>query len=398
MLHPIWTLGLLLLAAYWMLRIAVQAARIRADRWPARPELYAEPLTEPPSVSICVPARDEATVIGTCVHALLRQDYPNLREVLVVDDRSSDGTAEAARIAASGDPRLRVLSGDGPPPGWKGKQAALWRAQQEARGDWLLFVDADVVLHPRALAVAVAAARRHGAQMLSWLGQLETRTFWEHVLMPFIGDLIALSAPLSRVNDPARDDCLANGQFILVSRAAYDLVGGHAAVSVRDSVVDDVSLARAAKFFNNDKDLQPIRYVLLHSAGLMRVRMYDSLVAIWNGFAKNFYAAAKRRAGWLAILVFYLFLTSILPWLAFLRFAGPAGEPGTDRVAAAAALAAVAATVAYRWSTRRYNPQPLWSALLHPLAALLTAGIVTDSVLRGLGLRKAVLWKGREVS
>jgi glycosyltransferase involved in cell wall biosynthesis len=377
-----WSILLTTIAAYWAIRILVTRFRAKRGWWAATPELYPEPPAEPDSVSICVPARDEAKVIDQCVGDLLAQDWPGVRELILVDDRSSDGTAEVALAAAAGDPRMRVIPGEGPPEGWMGKSAACWRAQQEAGGQWLCFVDADVRLHPRALSVAMGAARHHGADMVSWLGQMDTRTFWERVVMPFIVDLIALFSPLAKVNDPGRDDCLANGQFILISRRAYDAVGGHE--RIRASVIDDVSLSRQVKHDS------PYRYTLLQGKGVMRVRMYDSLSAIWKGFAKNFYAASKEQPLWLLLVVVYLLATSVLPWVA-LPLLLLTGHPD----AAAAAALAVAATLGYRMVTLPWNPVRSWALLLHPLGALVTGGIIVDSILRGVGLREPVAWKGR---
>jgi len=371
-----------LLAAYWLARVVVTALRFRRRRYLLEPGEYQEEAVET-TVSVCIPARNEAAVIGGCVRDVLAQDHPGLLEVLLVDDASDDGTGDVAR--AAGDARLRVIRGDGPPPGWLGTSAALWRAQREARGEWLLVVDADVRLHPEALSVALRAARRHEAHMVSWFGQLETRSFWEHVCMPFIGDLIAVFSPLSRVNDEARDDCIANGQFILIQRWAYDEVGGHEAV--RASVIDDVSLGRAVKFHPPAGHL---RHRMFQSRGLMRVRMYESLPEVWRGFAKNFYAASKEQAAGLLGLVFYLLLTSVLPALALPWLLASGDLPG-----ATAAAAAVGSMLAFRYSTRSYSPAPLWSPLLQPLAALVTAGIVLHSLLIGLGRTRPVAWKGR---
>ena len=378
----IWMILLIVVALYWGIRILAVHYRAGRGWWAATPDKYPEAPAAPPAVSICVPARNEASGIAACVRSLLGQDWPNIRELIVVDDRSDDGTAGHAIAAADGDPRLRVITGDGPPDGWMGKSAACWRAQQAAGGEWLLFVDADVVLHPRALSVAMGAARHHGAQMVSWLGQLVSGSFWERVVMPFIADLIAVFSPLASVNDPGRDDCLANGQFILISRQAYDDVGGHETICA--SVIDDVSLGREVK--HNSLH----RYVLLQSLGLMRTRMYDSLGAIWRGFAKNFYAASKQQAGLLIVVVLYLLLTSVLPWIVFPW----ALAEGNGDLAAAAALG-IAATLGYRMYTVRWNPTVSWALLLHPLAALVTAGIILDSVIRGKGWRKPVSWKGR---
>jgi glycosyltransferase involved in cell wall biosynthesis len=383
-----WVFGMGFLAWYWATRILVARGRMRAGTWSATKD-DARDLASPPTISVCIPARDEAEVIAGVVGDVLAQDYPGLTELILVDDRSSDGTADVARAAANGDERLRIVLGDGPPPGWMGKSAACWRAQQEATGDWLLFVDADVRLDPTALRVAMGKARDHGAHMLSWFGQLETRSFWEHVLMPFIGDLIALSAPRSRVNDPSRDDCLANGQFLLIARSAYDEVGGHEAI--KESVVDDVSMGRAVKFA---EPVGHLRYVLLFSVGLMNVRMYDSFRAVWNGFTKNFYTAGQGNVPLLLVTIGYLLATSVLPFAALPYLAWRQDWPG-----AVAAGLAVGAILAFGRFVRRsgFTNAPFWSALLQPLAAAVVCGIIVDSTLRGLGLRKGVQWKGRTV-
>lgn len=380
-----WAIGMTVLAGYWVLRLVVIRARIRARRFAAEPGDYADE-TPTGTVSVCIPARNEAAVIQDCVRDVIAQDYPHLIEVILVDDGSEDGTGDLAR--AAGDARLTVIRGDGPPEGWIGKSAAVWRAQKEASGDWLLFVDADVRLHPGALSTAMGAAQHHEAHMVSWFGQLDTRSFWEHVCMPFIGDLIAVFSTLTRVNNEALDDCIANGQFILIERWAYDRVGGHEAI--KDSVIDDVSLGRAVKFHPPAGHL---RHRMLQSRGLMNVRMYDSLPTIWKGFTKNFYAAAKGSAGWLIFLILYLLTTSVLP-----AVAAPVLYATGDVIGGGIALSAVGWMLAFRYYTRPWLPAPLWAPLLQPLAALVTAGIVAHSMLIGLGVLKPVAWKGRAVS
>ena len=383
------TLQLLLygIAVYWLLRIAVTHLRILADRWTVFPQSYAEAPANNATVSVCIPARNESAVIAGCVRDVLAQDHPGLTQLILVDDCSDDGTSAAAKEASAADPRLKVVVGAGPPPGWMGKSAACWRAQQEARGEWLLFIDADVRLHPRALSVALAAAREYDADMLSWLGQLTTATFWEHTLMPFIGDFIALTAPLKKVNDRDADDCLANGQFILIRRSSYDAVGGHQAI--RASVVDDVSLSRAVKHHPSGD----LRYVLLHSFGLMRVRMYESLGEIWAGFSKNFYAAAGEKLGWMLVGMSFVLVTSVLPFVAlpWLLLSGATESAGV-------AALAVACVLGLRLTSRRLIPAPGWSLLLHPVAAALTVAIMFNSTLQGLGLKRPTTWKGRPVS
>lgn len=377
-----------LAAAYWAIRLVVAAVRAGTNTFHVTPD-SAGGVPADETVSVCIPARNEEGRVGLTVADVRAQDHAPL-QILVVDDKSEDGTRAEVLAAADGDPRVTILDGQGPPPGWNGKQAAVWRAQQEATGRWLCFVDADVRLHPAALRTALTEARRRDAHMVSWLGQLTTRSFWEHVLMPFIGDLILLFTKPRFVNDPARDDCLANGQFILVRRDAYDLVGGHEAI--KDSVIDDVSLARTLKFHDGalPDGVRP-RYVLLTSTGLMSVRMYEDFGGIWDGWTKNFFAASKNSAAAMVFIATYLLWTSVLPWVLL-----PVGLLAAPSLAAACGTT-IGLTLLYRYALRRLMPQPAWAPLLHPLAAFLTAGIVLDSMLRGTGLRAPVKWKGRAV-
>lgn len=382
------TIFLRLLTVYWLLRIVVTAVRIR------KAEFAVDPTSHPgaPSdarVTVCVPARNEADVIEGCVRSVLAQEWPKLDFVLV-DDASTDGTGDLAIGAADGDERLTVIQGQGPPDGWMGKAAACHRAQQDARGDWLLFVDADVQLHPRALAVAMAAAKERGSDMVSWIGGLQTESFGERLMLPFIADLLVISAPFAKVNDPLDDHTLANGQFILISRRAYDLVGGHEAI--RTSVVDDVSLARAVKFHRheNGPEAPALRFTLLHAFDLMKVRMYTSMSEVWSGFAKNMFAASKRSVAVMGIGMTYVLLTSVLPFALLATFAAT-GVEMTD------AAVTVTAILAFRLYTRRFQPVPPPYVLLHPLSAALTVGIMIDSTLRGLGVLAPVRWKGRPV-
>ncbi len=378
---------LVVLAAwYWGIRLVVAGIRAAGNTFHVTPETAVD-APDDVTVSACIPARNEEGRVGLTVADVLAQDHSGLIEVIVLDDGSEDGTAAEIDAAANGDPRVKRISGSGPPAGWKGKQAAVWRAQQEATGEWLLFVDADVRLHPKALGVALSEARRREAVMVSWLGQLTTRSFWEHVLMPFIGDLILLFTKPKFVNDATLDDCLANGQFILIRRDAYDAVGGHEAV--KDSVIDDVSLARTVKFH---EPVGSLKYVLLTSTGLMQVRMYEDFEGIWDGWTKNFFAASKNSVGAMVFLAFYLLWTSVLPFVA-LPMAYVLGAETTVVWAGGA----VALILTYRAAMLRFMPHPAWSLLLHPVAAFVTAGIVTDSMLRGTGLRKPVKWKGRDV-
>lgn len=257
----------------------------------------------PLHVSVLVPARDEAGVIGQAVAAILGQEYPGELELIVLDDGSSDGTAQRAAEAAQGDPRLRVIAGASLPPGWAGKNWACQQLAQHARGDLLVFSDADVRWEPGALSgVARCMARTRADCFTVWPTQ-ETRSWSERLVVPMM--MFAILAYLPEV-------CVrfvrwpvfaaANGQFIAFRRAAYERTGGHAAV--RGSVVEDVSLAWQVK-------RQGLRLVMSLGDGLIYGRMYENWRQVRHGFAKNILAGHGGSP-------FFLLCSALFHWLLFL--------------------------------------------------------------------------------
>ena len=203
------------------------------------------------SVSIVIPARNEERGVESCVQSALDQDHPSV-QVVVLDDGSTDQTGAILERLQSNNERLTVIQPEASelPDDWFGKPWALQRAQRYATGRWLLFVDADVVLAPEAVSGAVEYARIHKLDMLTGLGQLQMDSFWEKIMQPVVGGLILAGNSLSSVNDPDQTEKnLANGQFILISRDAYDDIGRHA--SVQNNILDDIGIARA--LVANDK-------------------------------------------------------------------------------------------------------------------------------------------------
>lgn len=370
-----------------MLTVLWAALVAGLDRWGrgwrlARPT---EPVagTDLPVVSICVPARDEAGRIGPCVRAALASRWPAL-DVVVVDDRSSDGTAAEARAAGEGDPRLHVVVGTEPESGWAGKPWACARAAGEARGDLLLFVDADVLLDPDAVPALVRAMDLRGLDLLSAFGTWILEGFWERAVIPAVGWLIRGAVSLDHVNDPGRPEAFANGQLILVRRAAYEAVGGHGAV--RDQVLDDVRLAEAFK-------QRGLRTGLLVAPWAFRVRLYRGLGEIVRGYSKNLYEGMGRNplvglGAILFILVGTLFPYVLLAGGIFARLALGWGIPGTPWLIWLTVL--VGLQFAFRWRLERFDGRSGKSAWTHPLANLVLVWIVARSV---FGVRAT--WKGR---
>ncbi|NTU85951.1 MAG: glycosyltransferase, partial [Chloroflexales bacterium] len=277
----------------YVLLAAGAALLILAGYWRDWARLYRLPRLSPPEpppapaplVSVLVPARNEERAVGRCVAAALSQSYPAC-EVIVVDDGSTDRTP--AILAGMGDARLRVLRGRPLPPGWVGKCNACQQLGEAARGEWLLFLDADTAPSADLVAALLTHARRRGLDLVTILPFLELETFWERAVLPPFLSLIADLFPFERLERPdARpDEVMANGQCILVRRAAYEAIGGHAAV--RDEVLEDVRLAQA---------IRRAGFRVGGGEGLayLRVRMYTNGREVVAGLTKN--AAAGYRSG-----------------------------------------------------------------------------------------------------
>ncbi len=253
-------------------------------------------------ISAIVPARNEEAVIARCVESLAAQ--PEIAEILVVDDESSDRTADIVRGLMPRLPRVRLLRTEGPPPGWVGKNHAVWTGAQKASGEWLLFTDADAEHLPGSAAKALELAREHEAGLVSFSPEQVTKKWYEKALIPLVYIRLARLYSYDAVNDPKSPVAAANGQFLMVRRDAYDAAGGHAALA--GEVLEDLALARAVKrcgaalWFGS-------------GIGVLRVRMYRSFSAMWAGWKKNLF----RLIGGTNRSVFSE-LDDVLPWMAVL--------------------------------------------------------------------------------
>jgi len=335
-----------------------------------------------PFVSIIVPARNEARSIERCVRSLLAQTAPHV-EVIVVDDRSEDETPQILARLAAEDARLRVVSGKPLPGGWVGKPWALDQGVAIARGSWLLFTDADSAHAPHSVTSAVAFARAQYADALSISTYQELGSPAERALLPSILGLVLLACgTLGAINDPAKiDNALANGQYLLVERRAYDALGGHAAL--HDKIAEDLEFARRVKADGR------FRLVLAGGESLATVRMYTSLREIWDGFTKNVYFGAngelEKLAGGIALL-------SLVSWLPPLLFAqGLARKRPWQALEAALATATTIAAASNALRLVRLDARLGW---FQPLGTAVLAGITIRSTARILSGR-GVEWRGR---
>jgi glycosyltransferase involved in cell wall biosynthesis len=224
-----------------------------------------------PEVSVIVPARNEEAGLADCLRTLTGQSGIAY-EVIVVDDHSTDRTLSVAKNFP-----VRVIAADSLPAGWSGKSNAVWTGAKAAKGEWLLFTDADTKHRPNSIAGGFAEAKKCGAGLLSYSPKQEVHSFAERALMPVIFAELAATFRPQEVSDPASAAAAANGQYLLIRRDAYDAVGGHAAVA--KTILEDVALAQLVKHAG-----YKLQFRL---SDIVSTRMYRSFPQMWEGWTKN---------------------------------------------------------------------------------------------------------------
>jgi chlorobactene glucosyltransferase len=241
------------------------------------------------AVSVIIPARNEEKNIERVVRSIAPQQH--VREIIVVDDESTDRTAEILAGLSREIPLLRTIRLESLPEGWIGKSHAAAAGAELATGEWLLFTDADTEHLPGSLDAMVQRALYEKADLLSLSPGQQTVTWWEKAIIPYVFVQLAQIFPFEEVSDPASPRAAANGQFLLVRRSVYNEVGGFAAV--RGEILDDVALARLVKQRGG-------RLVFLPGAECVRTRMYTSFRDMWQGWSKNLFLLYGR--GFLPVL------------------------------------------------------------------------------------------------
>jgi hypothetical protein len=224
-------------------------------------------------VSVIVPARNEEASLAACLESLVSQNGVKC-EILVVDDASSDRTRQIALSF----PGVQVVDPGPVPEGWTGKNNAVAAGARQAVGEWFLFTDADTIHLPGSLERSLAEAKDHGAALLSYSPEQDVRGFWEKAVMPVIFAELAETYRPSEVSDPDSPVAAANGQYLLVSHAAYAAVGGHA--SVGKSLLEDVALAQRVKGAGG-------KVFFRYGGGAVRTRMYRTFAQLEEGWTKN---------------------------------------------------------------------------------------------------------------
>ena len=338
---------------------------------------------EQPPISVLIPARNEAAIIGQTVTALLAQHYPRF-EVIVLDDHSTDGTAQQVTSAAGGDPRFRLISSAALPDGWSGKNWSCHQLAQVARYDRLLFTDADVQWRPGALTALAAMQATTGADLLTvWPTQL-TQSWGERLVVPLMSFAVLAYLPVTFAHhSPYPQAAAANGQCMFFRRQAYQTCGGHTVV--RNRVLEDVLLAQRVKAAG-----LPLR--MADGAGLVACRMYRSWQEVLYGYAKNILAGHGSSVLFLLGSTLFHLLLFVGPWLWLI-----AGALGWVRVAwpwwpLLLILLGYLARGMAAYSTR----QRLYDTLWMPLSVLLMTRIALQALwwqARDGGPQ----WKGRRL-
>ena len=341
--------------------------------WKRLPRLESDGPTGPyPPLSVIVPARNEAMALPRSIPSLIGQAYPDL-EVIVLDDRSTDGTDQVLQSFAGVSPRLQMIRIEALPEGWLGKTHALWIGSKRARGDWLLFTDGDVIFHPECLKIAVAYAETHQVDHLVVIPRVDAEGFWEPVLVSCFGLLFGLALRPWQATDPRSSAFIGIGAFNLIRRSAYLAIGTHSALA--NAVVDDLELGRRVKQAG-------LRQAAVRGEEQVRVRWQVGLSGVVSGLEKNAFAGMRYSPVRTATTILTLAALGILPFVG--ATLGPARYLWG---VAACAVCTLQATHARRAAL------PVWSALLHPLAIVVLIYAISRSTFLALR-RGSVEWRG----
>jgi len=347
----------------------------------ARERLEADPTAadDLSTVTVLVPARDEAELIGRTIAALGVQGRG--LDVVVIDDQSSDDTRGVAARAAGPHLTLRVLEGRPLPQGWAGKLWALEQGLAIVGRPYVLLLDADIELGAGLVPALLAAARERDATLVSVLAELRCATFWERLLSPAFVFFFKLLYPFAWSNDARKATAAAAGGCMLVRTAALRDIGGFAAI--RGALIDDCTLAAALK-----RAQPPIWVGMSHSVRSLRV--YGALGDFWRMVSRSAFTQLRYSTGWLLVATALMAVTLLVPVVGIV-VAGLAAEP---RLALTAGAAWLAIAAAY-WPVVSFYRLPVAWALTLPVAAALFLAMTWSSAI-GYWRGTRASWKARD--
>ena len=367
-------------ACVWLYRSARAFQALREN-----PEVFPAPAPSPaPRASILLPVKNEEANLEACLKGLLSQDYPS-REIIVINDHSVDRTAqilsEYTRLYPN---QLRVVNAPDTPPGWTGKNWALWQGVPLTQGEWFLFTDADTRHEPSSLSSAVAHAEARDLDLLTLAPRCLVEGFWEKTLQPAAMGFTGLWFPFAKVNRPSSPLTFGNGQYLLIRKKTYQKIGGHE--KVKGAFLEDFALVRETKALGR-------RAECAIGTRIFGTRMYRSFIGIWLGWRRIFLHAFEKNPARLLGKSFSLFAFSFLPfflfpWLTRLALDFPE-RFGRYWGAGFPILALIFLTA---WKTAGVVGAPRKYAFLHPLAGFILAGILLDGAWAALQ-KKEVKWR-----
>ena len=333
-------------------------------------------------LSVIIPARNEGDCLGDCLRSLVSQSETAWEigrdwEVLVIDDNSTDQT----HAIASSFHEVTVLRASALEKGWTGKANAVWAGAKVARGEWLLFTDADTVHEPGHLSLAIVEAERHNVGMLSYSPRQIVTGLWQRALMPLVFSELSISYPPAKVSDPETHLAAANGQFLLVRRDVYFRIGGHEAV--KDAVLEDVELANIIK-------RRKLGLRFRYAPEAVSTRMYRSFGAMFEGWTKNLallFGNPIALAAWRILDLLLLIGLPVLAWFLYEQNA---------QIVLIVALMLLWVRNLWRYYRRVAKSNfPFADCLISPIALPLFAVLLYKSWFNHT-VTKRVSWKGRD--
>jgi len=376
---------------FWSIFLVLNILNLRKiDRLPLN---IKKKMKYQPLISVIIPTRNEADRIENCIKTLKKQTYQKL-EIIIVDD-STDNTIEVIKKLVGDDKRFKIIKQNKLPKGWVGKSHALQQASKLATGKWILFLDADIALHPTTVENALYYAVEHKSDLLSLIPRLICKTFWEKVIQPIVGGLILLVCPPFLANDPKSKIAFAMGPFILIRKKVFDKVGGYQ--KIRDKITDDVELARIVK-------QSGFKITLINGQDALYLRMYRNFKDLWMGWSKNIflgftylYNINSRILRFLIAIggAFAIFTLITLPFFITAGSGLGALLCGTRflQLFIFSFSTWAAATFMLAYLHKIYKAYPKYATASF-LGGLVVAAIFLNSAIKVL-TQKGVIWKGR---
>lgn len=348
-----------------------------------------------PKVSVIIPTRNESKRVTPCIESMKSQTYPNL-EVIIVDD-STDNTVEVIKNIVKDDKRFKIIKEEKLEGGWVGKPHAMQQGSKEAKGEWLLLIDADTAHDQDLITSAVNHATKKKLDMLSILSELVCKSFWEKIIQPIPTGLLIFISPLGKVNDPKSKNAFALGPFILIKKSVFNRIGGYE--KIRGKIADDVEMAKLLKESG-------FKIGLARAHNMMKLRMYEKFKDIWEGWSKNIFMglvqkreikAKGRQILILLIGLFVVFDMVVLPFITILLSLFVVFVLNItfwwfilDASIIIWLFSIIAQFIVHK---KYYIGNPVFSPLYF-IGGIVTMGIFLNSALKTLS-GKGVKWKGR---